>query len=119
MAVLCPKRWPKSGCWAMRVKWTESALDVLAGILVYIAEDSQYYAKQFIERIFEAAGALEDFPELGRKVPEAEAAENIREFIFQSYRIMYLNPKNLVFILAVIQGSRDLASIEQKPWVVG
>jgi plasmid stabilization system protein ParE len=78
-----------------------------------------YYVKQFIERIFEAAETQEDFPELGRKVPEAEATENIRELIFQSYRIMYINPNNLVFILAVIQGSRDLASIEQKPWVVG
>jgi toxin ParE1/3/4 len=119
MAVSCPKRRPKSGCWAMRVKWTEPALEDLAGIQAYIAKDSPYYAKQFIERIFEAAEALEDFPELGRKVPEAEATENIRELIFQSYRIMYLNQDNLVFILAVIHGSRDLASMEQKPWAVG
>ena len=50
----------------------------------YIAKDSPYYAKQFIERIFEATEPLEDFPELGRKVPEAEATENIRELIFQA-----------------------------------
>ena len=87
MAVSCPKRRPKSGCWAMRVKWTEPALEDLAGIQAYIAKDSLYYAKQFIERIFEASEKLEDFPELGRKVPEAEATENIRELIFQSYII--------------------------------
>jgi len=104
MAVSCPKRRPKSVCWAMRVKWTEPALEDLAGIQSYIAKDSPYYAKQFIERIFEATEALEDFPELGRKVPETEATENIRELIFQSYRIMYLNQNNLVFILAVIHG---------------
>ena len=79
MAVSYPKRRPKSGCWAMRVKWTEPALEDLAGIQAYIAKDSPYYAKQFIERIFEAAEALEDFPELGRKVPEAEATENITD----------------------------------------
>ncbi len=78
-----------------------------------------YYAKQFIERIFDATEAQEDFPEPRRKVPKAEATHTIRELIFQSYRIMYFNPNNLVFILAVIHGSRDLASIEQKPWVVG
>ena len=103
----------------MRDKWTEPALEDLAEIQAYIAKDSPYYAKQFIERIFEATEVLEDFPELGRKVPEAEATENIRELIVQSYRIIYLNQNNLVFILAVIHGSRDLASIEQKPWVLG
>jgi hypothetical protein len=61
---------------------------------------------------------LEDIPEPGRKVPEAKATENTRELIFQSYPVMYLNPNNLVFILTVIQGSRHLASIDQKPWVV-
>ncbi len=75
MAVSCPKRRPKSGCWAMRVNWTEPALEDLAGIQAYIAKDSPYYARQFIESIFEAAETLEDFPELGRKVPEAEATE--------------------------------------------
>ena len=66
MAVSCPKRRPNSSCWAMRVKWTEPALEDLAGIQAYIAKDSLYYAKQFIERILEAAETQEDFPELGR-----------------------------------------------------
>ena len=73
MAVSCPKRRPKSGCWAMRDKWTEPTLEDLAGIQAYIDKDSSYYAKQFIERIFEVAEAQEDFHEPGRKVPEAEA----------------------------------------------
>ena len=120
MAVSCPKRRPKSGCWAMRDKWTEPALAYLAGIQAYIAKDSLYYVKQFIERIFEAAETLEYFPETGRKLPEAEATEYIRELIFQSYRIMYLNPNNLLFILDVVHSSRrHLASIEQKRWVMG
>jgi plasmid stabilization system protein ParE len=62
----------------MRVKWTEPALEDMAGIQAYIAKDSPYYARQFIERIFEAAETLEDFPELGRKVPEAEDSDNVR-----------------------------------------
>ena len=69
----------------MRVKWTEPALEDMAGIQAYIAKDSPYYARQFIERIFEAAETLEDFPELGRKVPEAEDSDKVRELIFQSY----------------------------------
>ncbi|MDD5268928.1 MAG: type II toxin-antitoxin system RelE/ParE family toxin [Methylococcales bacterium] len=109
----------KSGCWAMRDIWAQPALEDLTGIQAYNAKDSLYYAKQFMERIFSAAEALEDFTEPGRKVPEAEATETIRKLTFQSYRNMYLNQNNLVFILAVIHGSPDLASIEQKPWVLG
>ena len=103
----------------MRVKWTEPALEDMAGIQAYIAKDSPYYARQFIERIFETAEALEDFPELGRKVPEAEDSDNVRELIFQSYRILYFNQPNHVYILAVIHGSRNLAGMEHKPWAVG
>ena len=48
-----------------------------------------------MERIFEAAEVLEDFPELGRKVPEAEATETIRELIFQSYIIKSIQPDHI------------------------
>ena len=72
----------------MRVRWTEPALEDMEGIQVYIAKDSTFYARQFIERIFEAAKKLEDFPELGRKVPEADEREDVRELIFQGYRII-------------------------------
>ena len=51
MAVSYPKRRPKSGCWAMRVKWTEPALEDLAGIQAYIAKDSPYYAKHGTEAL--------------------------------------------------------------------
>ena len=45
---------------------------------------------------------LADFPDLGRKVPEAEERKNIRELIFQGYRIIYLHQINHVYIVTVI-----------------
>ena len=39
----------------MRVNWTEPALEDLEAIKAYIAKDSSFYARQFIERIFDAA----------------------------------------------------------------
>lgn len=36
----------------MKVDWTEPALEDLAAIQAYIAKDSSFYARQFIERIF-------------------------------------------------------------------
>ena len=100
----------------MRVRWTEPALEDMEGIQDYIAKDSIFYARQFIERIFEVTKNLETFPELGREVPEAKEREDVRELIFQGYRIIYLHQANLVYIVAVIHGSRDLSGMENKPW---
>jgi len=49
-------------------------------------------------------------------VPEAEERTDIRELIFQGYRIIYLIQPELITIIAVIHGSRDLAGMEGKPW---
>ena len=95
----------------MQVRWTEPALNDLAAIQAYIAKDSAFYAQQFIERIFDVAKNLELFPELGRKVPEAAESSQVRELIFQNYRIMYVSDLEHVYIITVIHGSRDLSSL--------
>jgi len=73
----------KNGSWAMRVNWTEPALEDLEAIQAYIAKDSSFYARQFIERIFDATTKLQSFHEIGRRVQEAEERTDIRELIFQ------------------------------------
>lgn len=103
----------------MSVRWSEPALDDLSSIHSYIAKNSPLYARRFIERIFDAAEKLVDFPELGRMVPEAGYQAHIREIFFQNYRIIYLIHNNNTNILAVIHSSRDLANLPGKPWEVG
>lgn len=102
----------------MLVRWSEPALEDMEGIRDYIANDSTFYAQQFIERVFDVAKNLEKFPELGRIVPEVEETKNVRELIFQGYRIIYLHQPDHVYIVAVMHGSRDLTGIENKPWEV-
>ena len=102
----------------MQVRWSEPALEDMEGIRDYIAKDSSCYAQQFIERIFEAVKNLEPFPELGRKVPEAKERNDVRELIFQGYRIIYLHQPHSVYIIAVVHGSRDLTGMENKPWEI-
>ena len=102
----------------MQVRWTEPALEDMEGIQDYIAKDSSFYARQFIERLFEVAKKLEAFPELGRKVPEADDRKDVRELIFQGYRIIYLHQVDHVYIVTVLHGSRDLTGMENKPWDV-
>lgn len=107
---------PKDDSWAMQVNWTEPALEDLEAIQAYIAKGSNFYARQFIERIFDTAIKLETFPEIGRKVPEAEERADVRELIFQGYRIIYLLQSENIYIIAVIHGNRDLAGMGDKLW---
>ena len=99
----------------MKIEWTDPALDDLEIIRDYISKDSPYYARQFIERIFDAAKTLQDHPKIGRPVPEAER-NDVRELIFQGYRIIYRTESDRVQIATVIHGSRNLATKEIKPW---
>ena len=70
----------------------------------------------FIERIIEAVERLETFPEMGRRVPEAEE-ENIREIIFQNYRIIYRLETEQVLILTILHAARDFNKT-RNTWVV-
>ncbi len=101
----------------MRIEWTEPALDDLETLRDYIGKDSPYYARRFIERIFDAAEKLQDHPQMGRAVAEVGRA-NLRELIFQGYRIIYRTKPDRVQIITVIHGSRNLAAKEVKPWDV-
>jgi len=55
---------------------------------------------------------------IGRKVPEADR-DDVRELIFQNYRIIYHAEEHRVFVLSVMHGSRDLTRQSNQPWVIG
>lgn len=85
--------------------WSPKAVDELEAICNYIAIDSEYYAHVFAKGVIEAVEMLERFPESGRTVPEYER-EDIREVIFQSYRIVYRVKPEVVEIAAIVHGAR-------------
>jgi len=64
----------------VRVKWTNNALEELDDIARFISKDSPKYAKILMNQIFEMASHLEQFPKLGRKVPEYDDP-NLRDII--------------------------------------
>ena len=90
-----------------QIKWAPQPLDDIEAIAKFIARDSDYYARMFAIKIFEAAERLELFPESGRIVPELNRKE-IREVIFGSYRIIYRIRDKLVEILTVYHSARLL-----------
>lgn len=99
----------------MRVDWSDPALGDLDDIVRHISKDSPYYAREFIERVFDRTDKLKDFPLVGRWVPEADD-KTIREVFVQGYRVMYRVESERVLVLAVIHGSRDVAGRNDKPW---
>jgi len=99
----------------IRVDWSNPALDDLDNIVRYISKDSPYYAREFTERVFDRTDKLGEFPRVGRWVPEADD-KTIREVFVQGYRVMYRVETERVLVLAVIHGSRDVASRNDKPW---
>ena len=92
---------------AHRVVWSPRALADVEAIAAYIASDSPSYASAVVRRIITSTRTLSDFPMSGRKVPEFDA-ENIRELIAYSYRIIYAVQRDEVIVAAVIHGKRML-----------
>ena len=88
---------------AFTLKWSEEALEDIESIATYIEKDSPTYAKSVVSKFFEKAEILQEFSELGRKVPEFNDT-NIREIFVYSYRLIYkLNEQEILFV-AVVHG---------------
>jgi plasmid stabilization system protein ParE len=71
----------------MRIEWSRRARNDLRDLKNYIAKDSPFCARQFIERIIRTVETLTERPKIGRMVPEADR-EDVRKIIYQGYRIL-------------------------------
>jgi len=88
------------------VKWTIAAKLDLKSIHDYIARDSKYYAKKVSQDIIEKTEILNNFPEIGRIVPEIDD-NNIRELLIYSYRLIYEVLPSDILILTLINCRRN------------
>jgi len=71
-----------------------------------------------VQQIMHAVDRLEVYPKSGRKIPEA-SGEELREIIFQGYRIMYwIVDAERIDIIAVVHGSRDMSNPRNRPWEI-
>jgi len=92
---------------ALTLKWSEEALEDIESIATYIEKSSPTYAKSVVSKFFEKAEILQEFSELGRKVPEFNDT-TIREIFIYSYRLIYKLNKEKILIIAIIHGKRLL-----------
>lgn len=101
---------------AREINWTFPALQDLDSLFEYIGRDAPVYAESYVQRIVDAVSRLEDLPHSGRKVAEAPQ-DDIREIIFEDYRIIYWIVSELrVDVLGIVHGSRDLRQVRNQPW---
>lgn len=66
----------------MIIEWSVRARTDLEDLKSYIAKDSPFYARRFVDRILTAVEKLISHPQIGRLVPEADR-EDVRELIFE------------------------------------
>jgi len=95
------------------VSLTEGAETDLNEIVSYIAKDSVQNALRVLERLENKVNSLNKMPERGRYVPEL-LDKNIREYkelIENPWRIFYKIDGNEVFVLAIIDGRRNIEDI--------
>jgi addiction module RelE/StbE family toxin len=92
---------------AFTLKWSEEALEDIESIATYIEKDSPIYAKAVVSKFFEKAEILQEFPELGRKVPEFNDT-TIREVFVYSYRLIYKLSQQEILFVALVHGKRLL-----------
>lgn len=87
--------------------WTENVLQDIDNIANFIANDSEFYAKQFVRKIIAATVKLERYPEIER--PLRELPQSIyKEILFKKYRIIYRFDEDHVYIISIHHSARLL-----------
>ena len=95
------------------VRWTEEAVRDLEEIVGHIASDSPVNARGLLGRLRRRAEALDLTPLRGRVVPELArfVIRSWRELLVKPYRIIYRVAEKEVYVLAVVDGRRELEDV--------
>ncbi|MDO9534996.1 MAG: type II toxin-antitoxin system RelE/ParE family toxin [Bacillota bacterium] len=96
-----------------QVFWTQTAQQDLKRIIEYIDADSKIQARKVYLAIKQKAANLHQMPLRGRIVPELRyySILTYRELISPPWRIIYKTDKDKVWVLAVIDGRRNVEDI--------
>lgn len=95
------------------IVWTTPAAEDLQDVVDYLLEDSAPAAEKFLDKIEQAVGKLTSHGRMGRVVPEL-SKHNItryREVVVSPWRVFYRAEGQKVYVLAVIDGRRNIEDI--------
>ena len=93
-----------------RLRWSPQATSDLESICEHIAADSEQYARLFAEGVVAYLEALEVHPRIGRVVPEYQE-ENLRERLYQNYRLVYELTGKWIEVVAIVHSARDFKGV--------
>lgn len=93
----------------IRLIRTPAAEQDLVDIWATIALDNRAAADRIYDEFWRRANELKMFPELGRA--RSEIAEGIRALNCRDYLILYRVLSDMVEIVRVVHGARDLSSL--------
>jgi len=96
---------------------TNDAARDLEEIYDYVAlHDSPQKADYVLAQIEKAFSSLSEFPERGVYLEEllALGIREYREIFFKPYRIVYRVMDNIVYVLLIVDGRRDMQSLLQR-----
>ncbi len=98
---------------SFEVLWTKSAKDDLQLVIEYIKLDSVSIAKDIFWGIKNECESLYYFPKRKRVVPELQQIGifKYREIIYKRWRIIFKIENQKVYILLVVDSSRNLEDI--------
>ena len=91
----------------MKVVWTERAWERSTEIEAFVARDHPKAAVRLVDKLIARGDALGRYPNRGRKLPEIPGC-GLREFVVDSYRIVYRRMLNTIEVLTVFEGHRLL-----------
>jgi toxin ParE1/3/4 len=92
----------------VKIVWTDQALQDLNDIGEYIANDSERYAREVVQTLYESVHLLESHPKAGIIVPEY-GLTHLRELIRGSYRVVYrIVDKDRIDIITVHHSAKLL-----------
>lgn len=94
----------------MVVLWTNKAKSSLKNIFTYIKADSPYYAEEVKKKFLNESKKLQDFPQMGRIVPELDNSD-IRELFVYSYRMLYEVSGDNIYILSIVHSRQNFTGI--------
>ena len=95
-----------------KVEFLQSAIDDLEEIVLYIANNSPKSAMELHDKIIGSATRLEEFPSLGRLIPDKKLREKgFRLIVIDKYLLFYKIYNEEINILRVLRGDRDYPSL--------
>lgn len=93
----------------MKIIWSPLAVERMTEIADYISKDNPTAALKWAQAVFDKIENIQEFPFMGRIVPEANRKE-IRELLFKNYRIIYRVGTDHISILTIRHGKQLLPS---------